>query len=512
MANLDDQPYDDSWHWVLLESGSNQEFIFRSPRRRYSVGASGLLLDVPGWVDAACAGSEDVRRVITTSSKALLLARTADAGREVVREATQLAMRQAPGLDFWGVVEQEVPREDDGEPRALMRRVAGLHQLHAQVRYERPTPHLRAPLLPFSATCALTGVAASRIEHTADGRGKVPVSEQAHAAIERATTSHADLSEAWPGHALTNLKDEIDTEGYVAIIHADGNKVGHLITGLANDGDVGLYRRVSQSLVAATADALTNAITATAGDQPKQPWILPLIVGGDDITVIVDAQFALALAANYLTEFEKSTANDPDLAGLAHKVLGRTHLTASAGLVACKASTPFSVVYELVENATRIAKAAQDKAPARSLLAFIKTTDSVPEATAGGQTTLMPGPDGSRILVGRRIGAMVAPSGAGVPDTVWAAAHSAQTFVDAVRTLGELESPLTGGRVQALRQELADGELTIGTLRRIRADGKATQEFLDANLWVADSDDPEAPGFTRLLDLYEASTLAERAG
>lgn len=512
MANLDDQPYDDSWHWVLLESGSNQEFIFRSPRRRYSVGASGLLLDVPGWVDAACAGSEDVRRVLTTSSKALLLARTPEAGREVVREATRRAMSEAPGLDFWGVVEQEVPRADDGEPRVLMQRVAGLHQLHAQVRYERPTPHLRARLLPFSATCALTGVAASRIEHTADGRGKVPVSEQAYAALERAKTSHADLSQAWPGHALTDLKDEIDTEGYVAIIHADGNKVGQLITGLANHGDVGLYRRVSQALVAATAEALTNAITATAGDQPKRPWILPLIVGGDDITVIVDAQFALAFAANYLTEFEKATANDPDLAGLAGKVMGRRHLTASAGLVACKASTPFSLVYDLVEAATRAAKAAQDDAPARSLLAFIKTTDSVPEASAGGQTTLMPGPDGSRMLVGRRIGAMVAPSGAGVPDTVWAAAHSAQTFVDAVRTLGGKDSPLSGSRVQALRQELARGELTRSTLHRVQADGVAARAFLDAHLLVRDSDDQAAPGFTRVLDLYEALTLLGKVG
>lgn len=494
VVDAGNQAYDDSWHWVLLESGSNQEFIFRSPRRRYSVGASGLLLDIPTWVSEASVGA-DVVTVISTSSKVLLLARTPEDGRQVVLKATESVLENAPGPDFWGVVEQEIPTED-GVPLPLMNRVADMHKLHAQQRFERATPHLRATLQPFSAVCSLTGVAASRMESTADGGPAVPVSEQAHRALKRAEKRHKTLTADWPLHTF-DTKDEIDSDGWVAIVHADGNRVGQLITKIAS---VDVYQAVSQGLEDATRAALTDAMTATAGHQPKKPWILPLIVGGDDITVIVDAPYALAFAANYLAAFERHTAADPALSVLAQQALEYGHLTASAGVVACKGSTPFSLVYELVEEVTGVAKAAQDSAPGRSPLAFYKAIDAVPESLETQETASVP----DQGVVRRRAGAYVAPSGVGQGDQAWETAHSIRTLLDAVAEVSGDEPPLSGSRLHDLRMALGRGELLRALLNRARADGAAASAFLDAHLVVKDGNEL---AFTRFLDLYDAPTL-----
>lgn len=500
MANLREKTYDDSWRWVLLESGSNQEFIFRSPRRRYNVGASGLLLDIPRWV-AESHADLDVQSVIATSSKVMLLARTLEAGRQVVHDATESVLRRAPGLDFWGVVEQVVPTHD-GVPIPLMSRVAGVHQLHARVRYERPTPHLRAPLLPFSAVCSLTGLAASRLERIADSGKAVPVSEQAHHALQRARDRHRELSATWPGHAFTDLKDDIDSDGWTALIHADGNKVGKLITQIADHGDVEMYHSVSEALENATRTALADAMTMTAGEIPARPWVLPLIVGGDDITVIVDAAYALPFAANYLTAFERRTAADPVLKQLAEATLGHGHLTASAGVVASKAATPFSLVYELVEAVTNVAKAAQDSAPGRSPISFHKAIDAVPASPEIDETAEVPGQSG-HVRVRRRAGAFVAPAGAGQEDGPWETAHSVRTLLDAVAVVAGDEPPLSGSRLNDLRMSIGRGVLSSGTLNRMRADGTAAQSFIDAHLVVDDG----VTKFTRFLDLYDAPTL-----
>lgn len=46
MPSTDDQP----GYWVLIETGSNQEFILQLTRRRFQVGASGLVKDLSiGW-------------------------------------------------------------------------------------------------------------------------------------------------------------------------------------------------------------------------------------------------------------------------------------------------------------------------------------------------------------------------------------------------------------------------------------------------------------------------------
>lgn len=68
---------------------------------------------------------------------------------------------------------------------------------------------------------------------------------------------------------------------------------------------------------------------------------MPIVLAGDDITVLAPDRCALAFAANFLRVFEKTAAANP--------VLGPLHLTVAAGVALVKRSYPFSNAYNLAE-------------------------------------------------------------------------------------------------------------------------------------------------------------------
>ncbi|MEJ2579861.1 MAG: hypothetical protein P8Z68_12340, partial [Kineosporiaceae bacterium] len=69
-------------HWVIVEAGAKQEYIYDSNRMRHVVGASQLVLDSgTRWVEDACTDADGVTPVQLVSGHAVLLASTGDAGR-----------------------------------------------------------------------------------------------------------------------------------------------------------------------------------------------------------------------------------------------------------------------------------------------------------------------------------------------------------------------------------------------------------------------------------------------
>jgi hypothetical protein len=79
--------------------------------------------------------------------------------------------------------------------------------------------------------------------------------------------------------------------------------------------------------------------------------ILPVVFGGDDVTVVCHARFALDIARRFLLAFEEQTAVQPALRAIAGKPL-----TGSAGIAYVKPHHPFSAAYALAEELTASAK------------------------------------------------------------------------------------------------------------------------------------------------------------
>jgi hypothetical protein len=151
--------------------------------------------------------------------------------------------------------------------------------------------------------------------------------------------------------------------GRIALLYADGNNMGELLQLMPSPAS---YRHFSQVLESATRDSLFAAIWTVFGEDrlkdASQPVPFEIIaLGGDDVVVIVPAEYGWALALQVLKEFE----NHPDIQRLEQELSGRLgegvfrrpiSLTLSAGLAIADVKYPVSFLFALAEGLLKQAK------------------------------------------------------------------------------------------------------------------------------------------------------------
>ena len=134
------------------------------------------------------------------------------------------------------------------------------------------------------------------------------------------------------------LKELSNGKNKIAVIHADGNGLGKLVPKLKE--------RLSKFSVALD-DATRKAFEDAKTDNMK---IREVILGGDDLTVVCDANEALPFVKSYLENFEKNSSNIKELEGLTDK------LTACAGIAYTNEKYPFHYAVSLAESLCTQAK------------------------------------------------------------------------------------------------------------------------------------------------------------
>ena len=84
----------------------------------------------------------------------------------------------------------------------------------------------------------------------------------------------------------------------------------------------------------------------------KAPPVVPVLVGGDDLTVYVEGKFAIPFAEAYIRHYEELTGKDELLKQLAVVAGAKTAgpLTASAGVAIVGRNFPFHIAYDLAEG------------------------------------------------------------------------------------------------------------------------------------------------------------------
>lgn len=190
-----------------------------------------------------------------------------------------------------------------------------------------------------------------------------------------------------------DTKDMTDSNSWIAVIHADGNGVGQIVSKIGNDLDD--FKVFSKALNDATVNA---AVYAYKRIEEKFSWkkvipIRPVVIGGDDFTVICRADIALDYVTEYINRFQENTKNGEVGALLKkHCVFTKGNvtdrLTACAGIAFVKESYPFYYGYELAEAlCTQAKKDAKDnddvragKALPPSCIMFHKVQDSFIES------------------------------------------------------------------------------------------------------------------------------------
>lgn len=147
-----------------------------------------------------------------------------------------------------------------------------------------------------------------------------------------------------------NIQDLTDKNDWIAIIHADGNGLGQVVAKMGDTQEK--LSDFSKKLDGATQQAARTAFKKvyTDADYIQKSCIYPfrpVVLGGDDMTMICKASLALDYTKLYLEEFENATKQ---------KLGAENGLTACAGIAFIKSSYPFHYGYDLAEELCSQAK------------------------------------------------------------------------------------------------------------------------------------------------------------
>lgn len=460
---------------VMLQTNSNQPFIFSSPRLREQIGASFEITMLSRWVKEAAfdmklpsmsTSEKGIKTLpatfwVSDSSGKVIIQLTETDGdpkelaKRLIREVTLRALTEAPGLDVTGVfVQMSSNTVDAGNLNAL-------DSVFLEYSLNRRPAAARFPQFPFlqraeesalPASTPLTDEDERNIRELAKDLG-VPLLADRDREEQIPTQTGKDkgrslslpsrVKRAWsrsarrlqledvvkrqhtseePEGTITNLyedpfqlekafqdtSDESDAANAVpelssvGVIHIDGNGVGAIMRDLGEafkgvcchldsleepaykhednpcNIDEGRFQwfvmevnyRLDGVVKQAVAKAWEKVTEIAKKDGLPGPPVVPVLVGGDDVTVYTDGRYAVPFAEAYIHHYEELTKDDDLLSVLAIVAGGkktdapeRDHfeigdyiiqnpgpLTASAGVAIVGRNFPFHIAYDLAEG------------------------------------------------------------------------------------------------------------------------------------------------------------------
>ena len=427
---------------VMLQTNSNQPFIFSSPRLREQIGASFEITLLSKWVKDKAEELLDTKTlprsfwVSDSSGKVIVRFRDTNGdpkelAKRLIQEVTLRALTDAPGLDVTGVFVKASSSMVDPDDLQELDRVFLEYSLN-----RRPAA-ARFPQFPFLERGSESALPASPKLSDDDCREmrcyaretlNVPLLADEDTNFSPPTQTDQDAQETlsfpsrvkrawsrsarrlqlqdvvsrwspndpdtWPKEierlhedpfqlegAFQDLPQAANSQGTLAslssvgVIHIDGNGVGAIMRDLGN-----AHRHAKEAGVCTTA----AEVNTTPGDDLQSfimtvnkrlddvvkdaialSWhkiqeltqetvvpIVPVLVGGDDVTVYTDGRYAIPFAESYIRHYEQLTGEDELLKQLAVVAGADTAgpLTASAGVAIVGRNFPFHIAYDLAEG------------------------------------------------------------------------------------------------------------------------------------------------------------------
>lgn len=449
---------------VMLQTNSNQPFIFSSPRLREQIGASFEITLLSRWV------KEESEKLLkpkplpdsfwVSDSSGKVIVRFTGHGdepkakaKDLIRRVTLRALTDAPGLDVTGVfIETSSGPVDPADLERLDREFSeySLNRRPAAARFPQFPFLQRAEESALPASTPLTDEDEGNIREYAKDLG-VPLLVKKEKQLPtqtgkdkgRSLSLPSRVKRAWsrsarrlqledvikrqhtsedPKATIANLyedpfqlekafqdtSDESDAANAVpelssiGVIHIDGNGVGAIMRDLGKafkgvcchldsleepaynhkdnpcNIDEGRFQwfvmevnyRLDGVVKQAVAKAWEKVTEIAREDELPGPPVVPVLVGGDDVTVYTDGCYAIPFAEAYIHHYEELTEKDDLLSVLAIVAGGkkadapeRDHfeiddyiiqnpgpLTASAGVAIVGRNFPFHIAYDLAEG------------------------------------------------------------------------------------------------------------------------------------------------------------------
>lgn len=422
-----------------------QAYITQTNKLREIAGASELVQYVcttcfQEFCDSQDIAPSDVDVIIQAAGNIRAVFRNRADAAKVMLAFPKLVAKTAPGLQFIQAtldLDHDHPTYDD------------VQALEARLREQLPVP---AVLADWSVTrkCPRTGVPA-----VATHEGK-PIDAATRAKLKHAESHFLalklklDKTRRFPD----NTNDIANTKSFVAVIHADGNNLGQTLMRLKDSPTYhNDWKGFSQKLDDATVGAACAAYQRHFGEQ-RDNRFRPIILGGDDLTVVCAPDKAIAFTQTYLDEFARRAREH-----------GLGNLTACAGIAFVKQNFPFYYSLDMAEflcgAAKKRAKAVSTNPVPSSFLFASELGSFVDESYAAYRKRLLDIPDGRHTFA---FGPYATQPGTGLP------------YLEDLRALADFTrayTPICSGvrkLVSVVRSSQSDAALYADRLEQLAKD------------------------------------------
>ena len=293
-----------------------QGFIFATNKLQEIVGASEIVKSVADKFEEISGYKEgDEHILINTAGNIKAIFDSYDECQKVVLEFSKIISQMA-----YGITISQAVVEFDGESKDY------IDELEKRLKVQR-----NKPSIPLDSSI--------NIMKLNPKTARPAINKDMDIATKQKLEANIKFYKANP--SVTEFKDFSymkNTKGKIAVIHIDGNGLGKIVKELGEK-----LSAFSIALDKATKDAVRDA-------KDDSMHIREVIVGGDDVTVICNANDALTFTQNFLQNFEDNTTKIKELNGIIDG------LTACAGIAYCNEKYPFHYAVDLAEALCGVSK------------------------------------------------------------------------------------------------------------------------------------------------------------
>ena len=199
-----------------------------------------------------------------------------------------------------------------------------------------------------------TGLPATRINTKGDFLDDSTIQKETYNKTKVLCEKSFTLSNLLHKNIAYDIKEITGKNDWIAIIHADGNGLGKVVQKVGKNMSV--FSEFSKDLDKATKNAAQAAYDnlkfAGKIDEGAIIPIRPVVLSGDDMTVIIRGDLAIEYAKVFIGAFESETRRllSDKITGNNVFADGKDCLTACAGIAFIKSSYPFYYGYQLAEE------------------------------------------------------------------------------------------------------------------------------------------------------------------
>lgn len=337
-----------------------QQFIFQTNKLKEIVGASELVEQICTSLFEKSTNVIDENLILNAAGNIRYIFNNKESCEEFVKKFPKIVMEFAPGI----TISQAVIEFNEDLTIDL------LDRLEQKLKTQRNKVAMPLEMGFMGLERARrTGEAGFKFNAKERGNDNEVISESTVKkleAFEKAKGSGLYLKMLGNNKTDKDIPKEMSditnqANAWLAIIHADGNGIGLLIDKLKKalseshkDIQKG-YRAFSKALDKATTTATQLAFNKVVRDRLDSniefyPF-RPVILGGDDITLIIRADFAIDFTNEFLKHFEIETKTEFEFLQRDFKITGfENGITACAGIVYMKEAYPFHYGIDLAEQ------------------------------------------------------------------------------------------------------------------------------------------------------------------